>query len=267
MSDLAARIRETTVSPGDLAIFWLGQAGFVYKTSRDVVFYVDVYLSDCLRRLFPERGDGFKRVMPAPLAAEEVEADYWISTHSHVDHLDVDVIPMVAARQDVRFVGSPDCRAMYEALGLGKHRTAILAEGETLELDGCWLTGVYADHGERLPDAIGVMLEIDGIHVWQVGDTAYRPERWSTLFDRGVDIIIPPINGAFGNLDAAESAQLVARSGAAVAIPCHFWMFTLHNGQPAEFLQLCRELAPQTHVLLMTQGERFVYHRASLSSE
>ncbi len=75
----------------------------------------------------------------------------------------------------------------------------------------------------------------------------------------GTDIIIPPINGAYGNLDAPAAARLAGLSGARIAIPCHFWMFAEHGGSPAQFLDACKELAPGTRPHLMSVGEMLLY--------
>jgi len=40
------KVQATQVPVGHLAIFWLGQAGFVYKTPANRVIYIDPYLSD-----------------------------------------------------------------------------------------------------------------------------------------------------------------------------------------------------------------------------
>ncbi|MBN1685752.1 MAG: hypothetical protein JW852_03810, partial [Spirochaetales bacterium] len=70
---------------------------------------------------------------------------------------------------------------------------------------------------------------------------------------------IPPINGAFGNLDGITAAKLARDCRAKVAIPCHYWMFAEHGGSPAQFLESCKEYAPEVEAKLMEQGELFVY--------
>ena len=105
MSKLASQIKELHVDSGSLAIFWLAQAGFVYKTPGGTIVYVDAYLSDCVHRLLSDVLYGFKRIMPAPLAPEEVEADVVVCTHSHPDHFDYDAIPVLAAQSQ-----DPICR-------------------------------------------------------------------------------------------------------------------------------------------------------------
>jgi L-ascorbate 6-phosphate lactonase len=261
METLSAKIRDTRVEAGSLAVFWLAQAGFVFKTAGGTIVYTDPYLTDYVQRALPEYGLGFKRIMPKLIEVDEVEADYVVSTHSHQDHLDADALPILAQKPQIHFVGAPDCREHYEKAGVPKERFTILHQGETLDLGDFSLTGVYADHGELAPDAMGMLFNFDSVKVWQVGDTAYRPDQWQDLFQESIDIILPPINGAFGNLNGVEAAQLTGDAHAKVVIPCHFWMFPLHYGSPMEFLQACEEFAPDAQVVLMTQGERLVYRK------
>jgi L-ascorbate 6-phosphate lactonase len=261
MENFAQKILSTEVSPGSLVIFWLAQAGFVFKTPAGKIVYTDPYLTDYVQRALPEYGQGFKRLMPKIILPEEVEADAVVSTHSHQDHLDVDALPVLYRNPRLHFYGSPDCRLPYEEAGIPPDRFTIFHRDETLQLDGFSLTGVYADHGELAPDALGVLFDFDGIKVWQVGDTAYRPDAWQGLFAGGIDIILPPINGAYGNLNSVDAARLVRDSGARIAIPCHFWMFALHYGNPAEFLEACQAFAPQAQPVLLTQGEMFLYQK------
>lgn len=257
MTRLAERIRETHVEPGSLAIFWLAQAGFVYKTPAGQIIYIDPYLTDCVEHLY-----GFKRVMASLIAPEEVEADWVVSTHAHEDHLDDEAVPILARKPRTHFVGAADCASEYDRLGVPKERYTILAVGQSLKLGDATLTGVYADHGPETPDAIGVLLSVGKIKVWQVGDTCYRPDKWQDIFTLGIDIIVPPINGAYGNLDGVDAAKLARDAGARIAIPCHHWMFAEHNGNPAQFLEACKTYAPEVKPLLMTQGERFIYRQS-----
>ena len=260
-SKLASQIKELRVEPGSLAIFWLGQAGFVYKSPRGTIVYVDAYLSDCVHRMLSDMLYGFKRIMPAPIALEEVEADVVVSTHSHADHFDFDAIPVLAHDSKIHFVAAPDCRVEFEKLGLPDARYTIIHEGERLTYGDVSLTGVFADHGELAPEALGVIVQSGDIKVWQVGDTAYRPDKWQDVFAAGIDVIMPPINGAYGNLNGVEAARLAHDAHARIAIPCHFWMFAEHGGSPAQFMDACKELGPEVEPRLMTLGELLVYRK------
>lgn len=261
MESLVKRIQETRVEPGSVAIFWLGQAGFAFKTPAGKIVYTDPYFTDYVQRVLPEYGLAFKRIMPKLVEAEEADADYIVSTHSHQDHLDVDALPFLLKNPRIHFFGSPDCRPFYIDSGVPDSRFTIFHKRETFTLGDFTLTGVYADHGELAPNALGVLFNFGGIKVWQVGDTAYRPDMWQDLFKEEIDIILPPINGAFGNLNGVEAARLAHAAHAKVVIPCHFWMFAQHFGNPVEFLDACKQAAPEVRIMLMTQGEGFVYHK------
>ena len=257
----ANKIRDLVVEPGSLAIFWISQAGFVYKTPTNKVIYIDPYLSNCVNRLLSNVAYGFKRIMMTPIEAEEVEADLVVSTHSHPDHFDYDAIPVLAKKPRLRFAAAPDCREEFEKLGVPSSQYSILEAGKAIDFGGFSLTGVYADHGELAPLALGVLLQVGDIKVWQVGDTAYRQDKWQDVFAMGIDVVIPPINGAFGNLDGVQAAMLARDARAKVVIPCHYWMFAEHGGSPAQFMDACKEYAPGARSLLMSQTELFVYRK------
>ena len=261
MGRLASLIKELRVEPGSLAIFWLAQAGFVYKTPGGTIVYVDAYLSDCVHRLLSGERYGFKRIMPPALELDEVVADVVVCTHSHADHFDYDAIPVLARKPRIHFVAAPDCAVEFEKLGVPADRYTIIHVGQTLTFGDVSLSGVYADHGALAPDALGVIVQSGDIKAWQVADTAYRPDQWQDIFAAGIDVIIPPINGAYGNLDGVEAARLARDAHAKIAIPCHFWMFAEHNGNPAQFLDACKELASEVEPRLMSQGELFVYKK------
>jgi L-ascorbate 6-phosphate lactonase len=260
-SHLADLIETTHVEPGTLAIFFIAQAGFVYKTPSGKRIAIDPYLSNCVTRLEGSRRYGFKRMIPTPIQAEELAVDVALSTHFHLDHLDIDAIPVLAQRPGLHFIGAPDCQAEYEKLGLPPERYTILHRGESLDYGEFQLRGVYADHGDLAPQALGVILQVGEITVWQTGDTGFRPDQWQDLLAQGVDVIIPPINGAYGNLNAHEAAHLAHLARARVAIPCHFWMFAEHGGDPAQFIEACQANAPHTQPLLMAPGERFIFQK------
>jgi L-ascorbate 6-phosphate lactonase len=261
MDSLAKRILETKVDSGSLAIFWISQAGFVFKTPAGKVIFIDPYLTDYVQRALPEYGDGFKRIMAKIIEPEEVDADYVISTHAHQDHLDIDALPGLLKNPRIHFIGAPDCYVPYKKAGVPDDRFTILHKHERLQLGDAQITGTIADHGESTPDALGVLLNINGIKVWQVGDSAYRPDLWQDLFDMKIDILLPPINGAYGNLNSVEAAKLAHDAGVKVVIPCHYWMFALHYGSPAEFLDACKIYCPEVKSMLLTQGELFVYSK------
>ncbi len=253
MTALASDIRETSVESGGLAIFWLAQAGFVFKNGEGKVVYVDPYLSDVVERSF-----GFKRMMACPIRADEVAADLVVCTHEHLDHMDTDAIPVIARNTAARFAGPSECVKGFREMGLPEDRCLLLEEGKQTEVDGVRITGVYADHGTLAPDALGVILDFDGIRIYHTGDTAYRPERFECAAATRPDVLIPCINGRYGNMDSREAALLVRDINPRLAIASHFWMFVEHGGDPGAFLESCASVAPGVKAIVMKPGERCV---------
>ncbi len=252
MTDLAGRISNLEPTAGQIALFWLGQAGFVLKSPGGTVLYLDAYLSHSVERKF---GPNWKRLMPAPLKPEEVDCDWFISTHEHDDHLDVDSIPIICRNPRVRFAGPQRCVEYYRSIGLPDDRWLELHPGRQAQTGDFSLTAVFADHGDLAPDTVGLVIESGGLRIYHTGDTALRPQQMQQAFDLNPQVILPCINGAYGNLDADSAAKLVALTGARLAIPTHFWMFVEHMGDPWQFQKNCGRLAPEAKVQWMTQGE------------
>jgi L-ascorbate 6-phosphate lactonase len=254
MENLARKIEEDRIEPGCLGIYWLAQAGFVFKSPIGKIAYVDPYLSELV-----ERVAGFKRMMPCPVAAEEVVADLVVCTHEHPDHLDTDALPIIARNRRTHFAGPSECVKEFKKLGIPDDRCHLLEEGKEITVAGIRAVGVYADHGELAPDALGVVLDLEGITVYHTGDTAYRPEGLRAAVEMRPDVLIPCINGCFGNLNALEAAQLVRDARPQLAIASHFWMFVEHNGDPAVFLKNCAKLAPGIRAVVLKPGERCLF--------
>jgi L-ascorbate 6-phosphate lactonase len=253
MSSLAQRIATCSVPKGTLALYWLCQAGFAFKTSSGRTVLIDPYFSDVV-----EREIGFKRMMQCPMQEHEVAADLVICTHEHLDHMDTDALPALA-RAHTHFAGPIECFKEFKRLGIAPDLCHLLCEGEALDMFGVGITPVFADHGDLAPDALGMVLDLDSIKIYHTGDTAYRPDGFAAAVKMRPDILLPCINGAFGNMDWSEAAQLVALVHPKVVIPTHFWMFVEQNGDPGRFRQECGRLAPAVDVQLLKPGEEFLF--------
>lgn len=256
MSALSKRIAYRQVEKDTLALFWLAQAGFAFKTSSGQTVYIDPYFSDVVERKF-----GFKRQMSCPMEAEEVDAFLFVCTHEHLDHMDTDALPAIAENSRTQFVGPIECIKHFRAIGIRDERCHLLAEGQTLDFDGIKVHGVFAHHGKLAPDALGVVFDFDGIRVYHTGDTAYRLQEFGPAIELRPDILLPCINGKFGNMDAHEAALLTKIVRPRLVIPTHFGMFAEHNGDPAAFLQQCVELGPSSRAVLMEPGGEYIFRR------
>jgi L-ascorbate 6-phosphate lactonase len=256
---LIEKMNQLQVKAGQIALFYLSQAGICIKTSDNKLIVVDAYLSDACERMF-----GFKRMIPPVLEAGELDADLFVSTHSHADHLDPDALPVVVKNRKTFFVGSPDCEEAYTLHNLSHERYKILKEGEEWETKGVRFKAIFADHGDLAPDAVGLLIDIDGIKIYHTGDTSFCPDQINASLNTNIDIMIAPINGQYGNMNAGEACALAAVVKPKIVIASHFWMFLEHvceggKGDPTLFLSESAALSGDIKAKVMAPGELLMY--------
>ena len=70
--------------------------------------------------------------------------------------------------------------------------------------------------------------------------------------------MIAPINGAYGNLNEDDCAELSKVLSPELTIPCHYGLFATHRGLPGLFMEIMREKCPDNDYLLMTMGESII---------
>lgn len=238
--------------PADsVRMWWLGQAGFAFKTSTNRIFYVDPYLSDACERLH-----GFVRLSLPPVDAEAVRADWVIFTHEHTDHLDPDAVPLIGRNNPrCRFAGPVACAPELAEAGISEDRITMLNPHERHELDALTVQTVPADHGDLSQSALTLLLDFGAVRVLVSGDTSWRRTLVQPLTERSPDVVLPVINGAYGNMNHLDAAMLVEQAQPRFAIPCHFWMFAEHGAaDPAGFLHACRDRSPNTEALVVKPG-------------
>lgn len=110
------------------------------------------------------------------------------------------------------------------------------------------------------PDAIGVVIEIEGHILYFTGDTSFQKAIISEAASFRPEVSIVSINGRFGNMNEREGALAAVMTGARAAIPCHFWTFAEHGGDPGVF---CRELSEEKEcrAVCFRQGEIMIISR------
>ncbi len=252
MTSFATKILTTPVPCGSVGVFALGQAGFIFKTCDGKLVALDPYLSNCCERFF-----GFKRLMPYVLDPLDIEFDVLIASHAHYDHFDPDSVPTLMSNPKTRFVGALDTKAECEKLGI-RDRVTYLARGEEIEVCGIKIKGIDCDHGDLAPDALGLLLTFGEKKIYFMGDTAYRGDLLVNEEIQGVDLLILPINGAFGNLNEEQAAEVVKKLRPKLALPCHYWNFAEHGGNPVLFMENMKRISPDSRYILMRPTEEVV---------
>ena len=242
---------------GKTHLFSVGQAGYILKSRSGQLLGIDLYLSECVERL--EGHMGFKRLLPQILEPEELTLDGLIASHPHWDHFDVDAMPGLMKNGKTRLFASVDCGALVRDLGLSEERICYVTPGEARQFGDYTLHFVNCDHGSGAPDAVGVVIELDGKRVFFAGDTCLRLDRTAEILQFGpIDVMLAPINGAYGNLNEAECVRLAEAVKPRLTVPCHYGMFASHGGNPGIFYEAMKQHT-ELPMLLMAMGEAYSF--------
>lgn len=239
---------------GKTYLFSVGQAGFIIKSKSGKLLGIDLYLSDYSEK--DEGHVGFKRMLPKILAPNELQFDYLIATHPHSDHYDYDSMSELMGNGKTKLFASVDCEKLSNHLGIVQH-TQYVKPGDQINVSDFKIDFINCDHGTGAPDAVGVIISVDGYKILEVGDTCLRMDRVKEYLSQGeLDIMIAPINGAYGNLNELDCAILSGALKPKLTIPCHYGMFARHGGSPWYFMECMNKMNPLNKYLLMTQGEK-----------
>ena len=169
-TDFALKV--LTAPLGKTHLFCLGQAGFIIKSASDQLLGIDLYLSECVERV--EGHIGFKRLLPKLLEPFDLQFDCIIATHPHYDHFDMDSIPQMMSNHVTQLFASVECEKEVKRLKMFDERIQYVKPGDTFTSGDFALDFVTCDHGTGAPDAVGVIVSVDGKRIFETGDTALR---------------------------------------------------------------------------------------------
>lgn len=233
------------------SLTFAGQAGFIIESKNGYRIGIDLYLSDCCYRYF-----GFKRLLPFLYNPLELELDLLIATHSHYDHFDPDSVPIIMSNPKTKLLCAKDCYTEAERLGLEQKHIEYISQGDIFEMFGVKIKAMKCDHGLETPDAIGLFIMVDNKKIYITGDTCFREDYFKNSELKNCDIMIMPINGAFGNLNEIEAAKAVSIVSPKLCVPCHYWNFAEHGGNPYLFMNEMSRNYNDINYKLMRLGEK-----------
>jgi L-ascorbate 6-phosphate lactonase len=259
---LEDQIRDLEVAPGTVACVWLGQASYLFKSPEGVIVMLDPYLSD-----YAEEQWGLKRVIPSPIDPAALHPEVLLITHWHEDHMDVPSIKQWIKPDAGLFIAPPICTTRAIAWGWPDDSVVEFQLGESYQHMDVQVTATFARHDTPqapAPDAIGFLLDIGGVRIWNVGDTEYdahlRPMR-----DEQIDVALIPINGVGGNLNTNEAAFLMWHVQPKIAVPNHYNMWASEDFgpgatlDPQEFIDMAERLGATFDTQIMEVGEITVF--------
>ncbi len=269
--ELLTEIASTHPERGSLAIWWLGQSGFVIK-SRLGLMVIDPYLSEHLTTKYAETSKPHIRMTEAPFRGAALSAvSLVLSSHKHSDHMDPGTLPdlMRASPQATLIV---PCSHFEHARGMGiEHEQMIAMESGDLHAQNGFLVRAIPSAHEQLDmddDGrhlyFGYVIEVDGLRLYHSGDTIVYDDLPAFLGDDPYDILFLPVNGrdpargVAGNMTAAEAVDLAIRIRPRFLVPHHYDMFTFNTVPIADFEREAVRLPRDVSARPLRCGERWI---------
>jgi L-ascorbate 6-phosphate lactonase len=268
--DLAREIAETTVPPGGLAVWWLGQSGYLLK-SRSGLLAVDLYLSEHLTRKYEATERPHVRMTRSPIGGGDLRGiDLILASHKHSDHLDPGSASVLLDASPSTVLALPEAiREHAHGLGLPDDRLVGLDVGDTFERAGFRVCAIASAHEAFDRDAsgrhpyLGFVIESDGLRLYHSGDTLLYDGLAEALGGDRFDVLFLPINGrdpargVAGNMSAAEAVDLGVRVGPRFVVPHHYDMFTFNTVPVGLFEAEAGRLPAGTSSRVLRCGERW----------
>lgn len=267
---LAEQIERLVVPPQQLALWALGQSGFVIK-GGETIAYIDPYLSDSVAA-----GGGPSRRFPIPIEPASIRHAYIVfATHEHMDHADGPTLgPLMAASPKATLITSVQGREVAMQAGVSAERVVVPRLGEPVALAGLTYTAVPAAHYSYEVDAegharwMGFLIACNGVTIYHSGDTVLFPELLAALEGQRIDLALLPINGRdyfreqqeiVGNLWPREAVELAVTLEARVLIGCHNDLFDANRVNPGTLFDELDRRAPWQRCHLLQPGELYLY--------
>jgi len=269
-AELVREIEETTVPPSGLAIWWLGQSGYLIKSSRGLLA-VDLYLSEHLTHKYENTAKPHIRMTRSPLRGEDLTGvDLLLASHKHSDHLDPGTAPAVLGASPSAKLGLPEAiREHALSLGIANDRLIGLDSDSMMSAAGFLVRAIPSAHEEFDRDAegrfpyLGFIIESSGLRLYHSGDSLVYPGLVETLTEQPFDVLFLPINGRNpargvpGNMSAVEAVEVAERVKPRFVVPHHYDMFTFNTVPVEDFEAEARRLPTGTEPLVLRCGQRW----------
>jgi len=243
---------ELELSPGETAFWWLGQAGFAFR-SGGLNFVFDPYLSDALAVKYSGKEFPHTRMMPPPILPEELaELDFYFCTHRHGDHMDAGTLKEALPRNPRCLVIAPRAELAHATgkAGIPEERLRLIDAGEKLVLTPeLSVEAVASCHEEIVYDErgachfLGYILDLGGLRIYHSGDCIPYPGLAELLASKNIDLALLPVNGRDefrgsrgvpGNFTFEEALALCREAGIPRLLGHHFGMFEFNDVDPLE---------------------------------
>jgi L-ascorbate 6-phosphate lactonase len=241
--------------PSEAAIWWLGQAGYVIRAAGLTVV-IDPYLSNSAGEGSPR----FSRLYDPPVKASELEADIYIITHDHLDHLDPETLSHYAYKENTCFVAPRLAAKKLSILGIPENRIVVVGVGEQWIHEGLEINGVFAlPTGIDVLDTTGFFLKFsNGRTVYHTSDTQMHPLVLAAA-PRQPELMLVPINGKWGNTGPEQAAEFAQSVQPTYVMPNHYDLMSLNSENPESFKWFCENKGLPNRCIIPERMQPFVW--------
>ncbi|MDR2842971.1 MAG: MBL fold metallo-hydrolase [Spirochaetaceae bacterium] len=270
---LAFEINNAVPQDNELLMWFLGQMGFAVKTGGLTLFF-DPLLNDFTDEL------GCSRLYPPLLLpGKELHADYFIASHDHADHLNLEtILPHAKANPHTRFVVPYPAVQTLTDSGVEPCRVIGAKAGCKIALnESVTLTPIAACHTSYKKDIsgchhyLGSVINNSEICFYHAGDTIVTEELIADLQKmQHVNIAVLPINGTdwqrsaqglAGNMSVEDAVKFACAINADLTIPAHYDLMPDNSCNPALFAEAMYRICPNKKFHIFSPGECFVYRK------
>lgn len=249
---LAGRLasRQAAVQPGELALYWLGQAGFILEWDGYRAL-IDPYLSDSLARKYQGTLFPHTRMMAAPVTPEQIDRlDLVLCTHRHTDHMDPDTLQALAARfPALRFVvPAASIDEARKRCGVGDERLIAVDAGDSIHpLPGMRVRPLPSAHETLQTNAdgqhewLGYVIDVAGLRLYHSGDCIPYQGQADIVAALAPQVALLPVNGRDlarsgngvpGNFTLDEAIALCRDAAIPVMVAHHYGLFDFNTVAP-----------------------------------
>ena len=228
-------VRQFKVDKGSVALWWLGQMGYLIKTPGGAVLSVDAYLTNSCQKIGESLGLNMDRQVPVFIEPEELK----LTISSAPIPITITPIPRplggCASRLSKPSWPGLACESFCRC-GVEEEKIQQVYPGAKRQISDVVIHGTFAmptDDSDL--NHMGFVLAVEnGPRIYISGDTDYS-DLLAHVRKLEPDLMITCINGGFNNLSHWEAAELAALLKPKVAIPCHYDMFPDNAADPQQF--------------------------------
>jgi L-ascorbate 6-phosphate lactonase len=150
--------------------------------SRDYLIYVDLFSGIAPQGLTK----GIPEIFDPTSAAR---AEFVLSTHKHMDHCHRESLTPLNQNTKCLFIGPASCNQLFRDWNFDTARTRQVIPGDVIHSGGCRIN-VLPSNDQFAIDAVTYLIEIDGIQIFESGDSDYFQELNAIGKDWNIDIAL-----------------------------------------------------------------------------